>query len=178
MKVVSNAGPLMVLGKLGLLELLGQLYGEVRIPSAVYEEVVVQGEQRGFIDALASKLMVQRGELSLVEVLDSDLAPAVSTLPLDSGEKQAIHLALHDAAGLVLMDDMMARQAAVELGIGVKGTLGVLVEANRNGLVSAKQFRAALEMIVERDDIWISVELCRQVLKRVEEQRSKPGKGS
>jgi len=39
--VITNAGPLMTLGKLGLLELLPSLYGEVRLPRAVHREVVV-----------------------------------------------------------------------------------------------------------------------------------------
>jgi hypothetical protein len=41
--VVANSGPLMALGKLGLLELLPRLYGQVRLPTAVYTEVVVRG---------------------------------------------------------------------------------------------------------------------------------------
>jgi len=173
LKVVSNAGPLMVLGKLGLLELLGQLYGEVRIPSAVYEEVVIQGEQRGFTDALASKLMIQRGELSLVDIADSKIASEVSVLPLDIGEKHAIQLALQNDADLLLMDDMMARQGAAQLGIRIKGTLGILVEASRGGLVSVEQFKAALDMIVARDDIWIAEGLCRQVLAGREREWAK-----
>jgi len=47
MKVVSNAGPLMALGKLGLVHLLHQLYGPVMIPTAVYDEVVTRGPQHG-----------------------------------------------------------------------------------------------------------------------------------
>ncbi len=43
MKVVSNAGPLMALGKLGLVHLLHQLYGPVMLPTAVYDEVVTRG---------------------------------------------------------------------------------------------------------------------------------------
>ncbi len=43
MIVVANSGPLMALGKLGLLELLPRLYGQVRLPAAVYTEVVVRG---------------------------------------------------------------------------------------------------------------------------------------
>ena len=39
MVVVSNASPLIVLSKLGQLALLPQLYEQVVIPDAVYDEV-------------------------------------------------------------------------------------------------------------------------------------------
>ena len=38
--IVCDAGPLMVLGKLGRLDLLADLYGQVHILRAVYDEVV------------------------------------------------------------------------------------------------------------------------------------------
>jgi predicted nucleic acid-binding protein len=40
MVVVCNAGPLIALGKLNRLELLAELYGQVQIPRAVYDEAV------------------------------------------------------------------------------------------------------------------------------------------
>ena len=50
MIVVTNSGPLMALAKLGLLDLLGRLYGKVYMPGAVYDEVVLRGEEGGFSD--------------------------------------------------------------------------------------------------------------------------------
>ena len=43
MRVVSNASPLINLGRIGQLGLLPQLYNELLIPEAVWHEVVVQG---------------------------------------------------------------------------------------------------------------------------------------
>ena len=51
MIVVTNSGPLMALAKLGLLDLLGRLYGKVYMPGAVYDEVVLRGEEGGFSDS-------------------------------------------------------------------------------------------------------------------------------
>ena len=45
--VLCDAGPLMALGKLNRLDLLADLYEEVQVTRAVYEEVVVQGLARG-----------------------------------------------------------------------------------------------------------------------------------
>jgi len=42
--VVSNSGPLIALATIGRLDLLKDLFGQVCIPQAVYDEVVVYGE--------------------------------------------------------------------------------------------------------------------------------------
>ena len=55
-KVFCNAGPLMALGKLGQLELMYRLFGQVGLPTSVHQEVVIQGSQRGYPDALAIKM--------------------------------------------------------------------------------------------------------------------------
>ena len=112
MIVVANAGPLMALGKLGLLELLPQLYGQVQLPTAVYTEVVVWGRERGYPDALLVQMAIQRGQLAVIEVSDVELPPNVAALPLDAGEKQVLCLALRDKADLVLFDDLKAREEA------------------------------------------------------------------
>jgi predicted nucleic acid-binding protein len=44
--VVSNASPLIILARIGHLQLLADLYGRVVIPSEVHDEVVVAGRGR------------------------------------------------------------------------------------------------------------------------------------
>lgn len=60
MKVVSNAGPLIVLGKLGQLGLLVKLYNEVLIPPKVELEVVTNGINLSSQDAYATKLLIDK----------------------------------------------------------------------------------------------------------------------
>jgi predicted nucleic acid-binding protein len=44
-KVVSDASPLIALARVDCLDLLRKLYGNILIPTAVYEETVVAGVQ-------------------------------------------------------------------------------------------------------------------------------------
>ena len=53
MRVVSNAGPLIALGKLGQLGFLLKLHDEVVVPREVYNEVVVSGLRLGAPEAQA-----------------------------------------------------------------------------------------------------------------------------
>lgn len=43
-KVISNSTPLIILSKIGELEILKNLYGEIIIPQAVFEEVTSKND--------------------------------------------------------------------------------------------------------------------------------------
>lgn len=161
MIVVTNAGPLMALAKLGFLHLLGPLYGKVLMPGAVYDEVVQCGMDQGFPDSLQVKLAIQQKHLA-VKAIKKQSADIVA-LPLHKGEKETLSLSLEHKADLVLLDDMLARSEAQVLGFSVKGTLGVIVEAYRKGILSLDEVRIIFDSIIERNDIWIAKELCQRV---------------
>jgi len=163
MKVVANAGPLMALGKLGLIRLLYQLYGPVQIPSAVHDEVVTRGLELEHPDAYAVELAVARKELAVVAIDDADLSEAVRALPLGRGEKQVIQLGLGESPDWVLLDDLLAREEAERLGLKVKGTLGIIAEAYRKGLMTISEVELIFQAIVAREDIWISEVLVHRV---------------
>jgi predicted nucleic acid-binding protein len=126
MNVVSNAGPLINLAKLGVLRVLPQINTTVVVPPAVYDEVVIRGKEQHHPDAYVVELAIARNELTRWPVPIEELSEAIRELPIDRGEKQAIHLALHLGNDTVLLDDLLAREAAQRLGLPVKGTLGVL----------------------------------------------------
>ena len=88
MIVVTNAGPLMALAKLGLLHLLDRLYGNVLMPVAVYDEVVLRGMEQGFSDSLQVKLAIQQKHL-IVKAINKQNAD-VAALPLHKGEKETL----------------------------------------------------------------------------------------
>ena len=165
--IVTNSGPLVALAKLGLLNLLGRLYGKVYMPVAVYDEVVVRGGEGGFSDSLQVKLAIQRKQLIVKEV--KDLRADVATLPLHEGEKEVLSLALENKANLVLLDDMLARSEAQTLGFSVKGTLGVIAKGYRTEVLSLDEVRIIFDNIMQRNDIWIAEGLCRSVFERLKD---------
>ena len=134
MIVITNSGPLMALAKLGLLHLLGRIYGKVEMPEAVYDEVVLRGLEQGFSDSLRVRLAIQRKQLIVKKAMNS--RTDIAALPLHKGEKEVLNLALENKANLVLLDDMLARSEAQVLGFSVKGTLGIIVKAYNTQLLT------------------------------------------
>ena len=169
--VLCNAGPLMALGKLNRLDLLAGLYGKVRIPRAVYDEVVTQGLKRGASDALAVRLFWQYQAWPIVDVSESVLSAYTPPVVMDPGETQVIALAQTMPGVLVLLDDEVARSEARRLGLHLRGTLGIIVQAYRTSLLSFDHVELLIREIATRPDIWISGKLCQQVLALLRKSR-------
>jgi predicted nucleic acid-binding protein len=163
--VLCDASPLMTLGKLNRLDLLAGLFGEVQIPRAVYDEVVTQGLARGEGDAFTVRLFWQRQRWPIVDVPEAMLSAYVPSVILDPGELEVLALALSLADPLVLLDDETARAEARRLKLRLRGTLGVLALAYRQGLLSLGQTELLIREIAARPDIWIAARLCEQVLE-------------
>ncbi|MEI8132518.1 MAG: DUF3368 domain-containing protein [Leptolinea sp.] len=164
-KVISNAGPLMVFAKLNLLYLLPDLYGKVLYADSVYRELVIDGMHHGYEDARMLKTFFER-EKWLPEHLTIDhMPPELIGSSLDTGERDTILLAFLLKIDLVLMDELKGREVARSLGLTVRGSLGVLMEAYHRGMVGKEQLKLNLYELAERKDIWISPELIERVLE-------------
>jgi hypothetical protein len=124
--VVSDAGPLISLGRLDLLTLLSALFASVHVPQQVFDECQARPGQA---DAQRIRQAVESRALLLCEV------EPIQVGALDLGERAAIGHALAIGAGL-LADDRAARHYAQAQGLDVIGTLGILVLAQRRGLIA------------------------------------------
>ena len=172
MRVVSNAGPLIALGKLGQLGLMLKLYSEVLIPREVYNEVVVNGLSVGASDAQAVDFLIQQGHVRVADVA------LPSPLPnwghsIDAGEVEVIVLAQQQEADWVLIDDAHARQAARQVGLSLKGTVGVLLEAFRKAYLSLQEFELLMQNIKAQPDLWIGEQLCDRALGQAQQEARK-----
>ena len=127
--VVSDAGPLISLGRLDLLALLPEVFAQVQVPTAVLDECMARPD-----NADTSRIQAALDNRWLVVC---DAVPIVAD-GLDPGECAAIGRAMQIGARL-LADDQAARHYAAQMGLEVIGTLGVLVLAKRLGLLPAVQ---------------------------------------
>jgi predicted nucleic acid-binding protein len=130
MIVVSDTSAIINLAMIGRLDLLHQLYNEVIIPAAVYQEIVVQGAGKpGAVEVRTQSWFKQR------VVLDTAFVSQLRR-DLDDGEAEAIVLAQEIGADLLLIDDRAARRHAARLGLRFIGLLSVLLEAKKAGLLA------------------------------------------
>ncbi len=169
MKFVSNAGPLIALGKLGQLGLLLKLSDEILIPHQVYEEVVVNGLRLGAPDAQKVDYLVQQDHIQVIDVILPSPLPAWAR-PIDAGELATIILAQQQSADWTLVDNAHARDAARQAGVPLKGTIGLLLLALRQNYLSLPEFELIIQDIKAQPTLWISEKLCNQALAQARQR--------
>lgn len=134
-RAVINAGPLVALSLLGQLDLLPSLFSEVWVPQTVFDEVAVAGIDKPGGQSLQSDEWRMR-------VRVSPLPDPLLVMELDAGEAEVISLARHLSPCMAVIDERRGRRVAQNVyGLPVKGTAGLLVEAQRRGLISGVRVR-------------------------------------
>jgi len=157
--------PYCALAKVNRLRLLLDIWGNVHVTEEVYKEAVALGHEWGAPDALTIRLFWEKHKLSIIVVPEDVLMAYQPAITLDPGERSTFAHALTLRDVLVLADDEDARTEARRLGLPVRGTIGVLVEAYRRALVTLPEIELLFSEISARPDIWISANLCARVLK-------------
>ena len=157
MIVIADSSPLNYLVLIGEADLLYQLYGRVLIPQAVLSELQHHG---------APSVVVQwiEGRPAWLEVRQIANPSKENIKELDLGESEAIALAeQYKPDVLLLIDQETGRLEAKRRHIPTTGTLGILDDAARRGLVDlplaiqrlrSTNFRAAdslLEWLIARN---------------------------
>lgn len=156
MTVISDASPLVNLARIGALHLLPDLYDTVTLPEAVWTEVVTEGKGQSGANAVRTATWVERQSVenqNLVRALRQDL---------DSGEAEAIALAVETESALLLMDERHGRETASHFGVPHLGLIGVLIDAKQNRHIEAIQ--PHLDAL-QQAGFWISDPLYRRVLR-------------
>ncbi len=82
---------------------------------------------------------------------------------IDRGEAEAIALALTIPDAQLLIDEALGRKVALQLGLHVTGTAGILVEAKRQGHIPA--VRPLLDALVRKHDFHLSEKLYGHILE-------------
>lgn len=111
---VSDSSPLILLGKIGHLDLLVGSSERLLIPQAVADEVAAKADGARLIAELSAELRV-----SLVR--DLIIPPELLAWDLGPGETQAIACARQRAARAIL-DDLEARRCAAAMDVKTIGT--------------------------------------------------------
>ena len=161
MIVVSNTSPIFYLSSINHLDLLHQIYGEIIIPLAVFNEITDIGntDESAKIAPTLSWIKTQTvSNQSFVNQLK---------LELDQGESEAIALAIELKANRLIIDERIGRKIATQSGLAIIGVLGILIAAKQRNLI--KFVKPLLDHLIEETGFWIEAKLYQEVLHIVGE---------
>jgi len=156
--IIADSSPLISLAIIDMLELLEYYFDEVYVPYAVYKEVSVY--DKPFSEKLKQYL---KNKVSTVENINM---VSVLNERIDLGEAEAITLAFEKKADFIILDDLKARKTAKRNGLNVIGTLGLLLEAKKEGKI--KKFKECIQIFSD-NDIRLSEKLIKDILIEAEE---------
>ncbi|HTW95556.1 MAG TPA: DUF3368 domain-containing protein [Tepidisphaeraceae bacterium] len=158
MIVIADSSPLIVLLKIGHIDVLPGLFESIVIPPAVDAE----------IKSYKSADVVRRFAAAPPSWLRTERPKATESVPkLHPGETEAINLAMELRADLLLIDERRGYREALARKINVIGTVGVLERAAANGMLDLKEVFEKLK----GTDFWISHRLLDQRLSIFNRQR-------
>ncbi len=127
MMIVADSSALIALAICNGLNLLEQLFKEVKVPLAVFNEVTAP--HKAMAVPLKSYLTGKISDVASSTVM-------VDTGGLGRGEFEAMVLYKELQADYLLLDDRQARKVAIYNQIKVVGTLGILLLAKEKGLIT------------------------------------------
>lgn len=160
MVVVTDASPVIFLGKIHCLDLVRKLFtGALLVPGKVHDEILSPGlppdEERELLSFLSG--------CEVVKVV----RPRQFATGLSPADNAALTLAARRAPAVLLADDHLVREVARLEDIRTVGTLGILLHSCREGHVDAERVRELIGELIQRHRFRISIELYQAVLEQL-----------
>ena len=143
--VITDTSCLIILNKIGDLELLRLLYNTIVTTPEVKEE---WGRE------LPDWITIEKAKNNRYQ--------KIIETQVDKGEASVIALALEKEDTLILLDDLKARKFAKRIGLKFTGTLGIIHKAKQAGLIF--KVRPLIEKLKETD-FRISEHVIGEILK-------------
>jgi predicted nucleic acid-binding protein len=137
---------LIALEKIELLDILSKIYEEIILPDGVVKE---------FGDVNMECYSTKKVESRLVDFLMQDLN-------LGRGESEVIAFA-YETNQKALIDDLKARKVAIDLGLTISGSIGILLKAEKLGLIESAHRKAQQ---LKDKGFYVSEELLAEMTKR------------
>jgi predicted nucleic acid-binding protein len=147
--IISDTSCIILLDKIGELNLLNRLFGQITVTQEIAEEFKNELPDWFKIEQPANK--------TYQKILEASL---------DRGEASAIAYAIEQTDCLLIIDDYKGRKYAEQLGLKITGTLGVIIDAKLNGHINS--VRPLLDKI-KRTDFRLTNDLERRTLEKSNE---------
>ena len=127
--IVSNTSPIFYLHRVGCVELLRQLYGEIVVPYAVIEELWEGRKQGADVPDIDKYQWIKKKHVYVPSQLK--LIP-----DLGKGELEVLALGLREKQSLLIIDDKLAREIAKLQDLKFTGTAGILLKSKKKGYLA------------------------------------------
>ena len=170
--IIADATVLIALSKMGRLELLREVYGQVGIGTVVKREVLDQGKAISAPGVERIEKALEQRWLRVVSLTAKEhrlMRRILDNSRLHEGEAESLSLARQRGL-MLIVDDKEARGYAGTLGVAYLGTAGVLLEAYMRKHLSFRELEEAVRDLSKV--IWLSPVVVAEILKAAREEQA------
>ena len=147
--IISDSTPLIHLARIGRLDLLSRLFKKVIIPESVFNEIVIKGEEQGYLDAKLIRKVTEEWieikELNKEELTELDEILKIG--PIGIAEGEAITLANNMRLPL-LIDDSIGQKIARTLNIETYWTTSVVLKGVSVKIITRPEAKKLVEDLI------------------------------
>lgn len=161
-QAVADAGPLIHLHEVGAARAL-EVFRVLHLPDAVWSETVGRGRLPTIPGSAA--LSVQRHTVPHHELQSFVRLHALDSL--DAGERECLHVCSTTGVELLLTDDLAVREAAKRLERTPVGSLGIIVKAFREQLISYTDAESFLQRLYDTSSLFVTRAIVELALERL-----------
>ncbi len=148
---VADAGPLIHLGEIDSLPLLG-IFSSIIVPDGVWTETVGAGRVR--VNKLESAVAVHRRAVDAIAL--RRFIEEFGFARLHPGESECLFLCRRFGVPLLLADDLAAREAAQRQGVRPVGSLGIVVRAFHVGRISLPEAEECIHRLYHVSSLFVT----------------------
>jgi predicted nucleic acid-binding protein len=166
MIVVKDSMALIHLAKMHILTDSCQYFGDVIIPTKVYEETVINGKKKGHPDALIIQQTINSNLIKIKEIKNKDNVDNLRLFGLHLGEAEAVALYFQEKAQFLATDDDTCRKNRIILGINIIGSPAIILMLLRKALITRKK---AIDCISALETIgWFDTEVRHEMKRQID----------
>jgi len=167
MIAIINASPLIYLSKIGVIELLPQLFVRIITTAAVKREVLQEktAPEHTILTEVFDKWLE-------IEAVEEKIVEKLTKLQIHRAEAEVLALGREllrkEKTSVVVIDDLLAREIATSLGLTVTGTIGILLRALKVKIITKKECQRLLEQLITTTTFRLSARVYAKIMREIE----------
>jgi len=156
---ITNASPLIYLGKIGAINLLAEVFDEIYTTSEVINEVIkkeMAPEKNVLEQFITTQVKVKNPQ-------NQNLTIKIASLQIHIGEASIIVLAEELSKNkedpILIIDDLAAREVAIAMNLPITGTIGIILRATKQKFITKKRAKYLLDQLVFKTNFHLSAQV-------------------
>jgi len=141
--IVKDTMVLIHLAKITLLRKSCEYFTDVKIPTAVHNEIIV-GKAKGYADTNIILELIKEKRVKVSNVRNKVMLKKIAEFNIRGGEAEAVALYLDENAGFLASDDDNVRKKSTLLEIKMIGTPSIILKLRKEKIITKEKFENSL----------------------------------